>query len=143
MTRSRLLCCALLAVGLAACKPAQTPQATTPAPASTPPAQTPPSATGAPAEISDKQGVVIAASALAGDFEGNASTLVIEADGEYRQTLKAGGAELTSSGTWSPAGTGVMLLTPTDKAAQAVRFDVISADELRSQDGAYVFKRVH
>ncbi|WP_165394476.1 hypothetical protein [Pseudoxanthomonas winnipegensis] len=143
MTRSRLLCCALLAVGLAACKPAQTPQATTPAPASTPPAQTPPPATGAPAEISDKQGVVIAASALAGDFEGNASTLVIEADGEYRQTLKAGGAELTSSGTWSPAGTGVMLLTPTDKAAQAVRFDVISADELRSQDGAYVFKRVH
>ncbi|RZZ84309.1 hypothetical protein [Pseudoxanthomonas winnipegensis] len=143
MTRSRLLCCALLAVGLAACKPAQTPQATTPAPASTPPAQTPPPATGALAEISDKQGVVIAASALAGDFEGNASTLVIEADGEYRQTLKAGGAELTSSGTWSPAGTGVMLLTPTDKAAQAVRFDVISADELRSQDGAYVFKRVH
>ncbi|WP_337052218.1 hypothetical protein [Pseudoxanthomonas sp. USHLN014] len=143
MTRSRLLCCALLAVGLAACKPAQTPQATTPAPASTPPVQMAPPATGAPAEISDKQGVVIAASALAGDFEGNASTLVIDADGEYRQTLKAGGAELTSSGTWSPAGTGVMLLTPTDKAAQAVRFDVISADELRSQDGAYVFKRVH
>jgi len=143
MTRSRLLCCALLAVGLAACKPAQPPQATTPAPASTPPAQTPAPATGAPAEISDKQGVVIAASALAGDFQGDSSTLVIEADGEYRQTLKAGGAELTSSGTWSPAGTGVMLLTPTDKAAQAVRFDVISADELRSQDGAYVFKRVH
>lgn len=143
MTRSRLLCCALLAVGLAACKPAQTPPATTPAPEATPPAQTTAPVTSDAAEISDRQGVVIDAHALAGEFEGNASTLSIEANGDYRQTLKAGGTELTSSGTWSAAGTGVMLLTPTDKAAQAVRFDVISADELRSQDGAYVFKRAH
>lgn len=144
MTSSRLLLYALLASGLiTACKPAASPEASVPAslPAVEPKASAP-ATTAAPVEVSDKDGVVIAARALAGDFEGNNSTLVIDADGAYRQTLKAGGAELTSSGTWTAASPGVMLLDPTDKAAQEVRFDVVSADELRSQDGTYVFKRM-
>jgi len=138
-------------LALAACKPAQPPQASTPqtdaaataAPGSTVPGTDASAAVDqAPgAEVSDKEGVVIDSKALAGDFEGNGSTLVIEADGGYTQTLNAGGAQLSSSGTWSAAGPGVLLLDPQDKAAQDVRFDVVSADELRSQDGTYIFKR--
>ncbi|WCE03319.1 hypothetical protein [Pseudoxanthomonas sp. JBR18] len=94
-------------------------------------------------EVTDQAGRVIDAKALAGTFEGNGSQLEIAADGTYRQTLKAAGAELTSDGTWASAAAGVMLLDPNDKAAQDVRFDVVSADELRSQDGTYTFKRAH
>lgn len=134
-------------IALAACKPAEPPpdsapqaQTTAPAPAGgTDAASVVDNA--APAEVTDKSGVVIDRKALAGDFEGNASTLVIDADGAYTQTLNAGGAQLSSSGTWSAAGPGVLLLDPQDKAAQDVRFDVVSADELRSQDGTYTFKR--
>jgi len=70
-----------------------------------------------------------------------AATLILEADGAYTQTLNAGGAQLSSSGTWSAAGPGLLLLDPQDKAAQDVHFEVVSADELHSQDGTYTFKR--
>jgi hypothetical protein len=141
---------AAITLSVTACKPAESPQASTPP-------QTDAAATSAPtapgtdatsavdqapaAEVTDKAGVVIDSKALAGEFEGNASRLVIEADGTYTQTLSAGGAQLSSSGTWSPAGPGVLLLDPQDKSAQDVRFDVVSADELHSQDGTYTFKR--
>ncbi len=142
---SLLTTAALLA--LAACKPAEPPQASAP-PQATKPTSTVPGTDAATAvdqapaaEVSDKDGVVIDSKALAGDFEGNGSKLVIEADGGYTQTLNAGGTQLSSSGTWSAAGPGVLLLDPQNKAAQDVRFDVVSADELHSQDGTYTFKR--
>jgi hypothetical protein len=149
LLRLSLLSAAVLA--LAACKPTQSPQASTPpqtdAVATSAPAAPGTDATSAvdqapAAEVTDKAGVVIDSKALAGEFEGNASKLVIEADGAYIQTLSAGGAQLSSSGTWSAAGPGVLLLDPQDKAAQDVRFDVVSADELHSQDGTYTFKRM-
>lgn len=139
-----------VALALAACKPADAPQASTPpqTEATTTPAATTPGtdATSAvdqapAAEVTDRTGVVIDAKALAGEFEGNGSTLILEADGAYTQTLNAGGAQLSSSGTWSAAGPGLLLLDPQDKAAQDVRFEVVSADELHSQDGTYTFKR--
>lgn len=146
MTVLRLpLLAVTVALALAACKPADAPQASTPPQTET--ATTP--GTGATsavdqapaAEVTDKAGVVIDAKALAGEFEGNGSTLILEADGAYTQTLNAGGAQLSSSGTWSAAGPGLLLLDPQDKAAQDVRFEVVSADELHSQDGTYTFKR--
>lgn len=147
MTVLRLpLLAVTVTLALAACKPADAPQASTPPQTET--ATTPgtgaTSAVGqAPAaEVTDKAGVVIDAKALAGEFEGNGSTLILEADGAYTQTLNAGGAQLSSSGTWSAAGPGLLLLDPQDKAAQDVRFEVVSADELHSQDGTYTFKRV-
>lgn len=152
MTVLRLpLLAVTVALALAACKPADAPQASTPpqTKATTTPAATTPGtdATSAvdqapAAEVTDKAGVVIDAKALAGEFEGNGSTLILEADGAYTQTLNAGGAQLSSSGTWSAAGPGLLLLDPQDKAAQDVRFEVVSADELHSQDGTYTFKRV-
>lgn len=151
MTVLRLpLLAVTVALALAACKPADAPQASTPpqTKATTTPAATTPG-TGATsavdqapaAEVTDKAGVVIDAKALAGEFEGNGSTLILEADGAYTQTLNAGGAQLSSSGTWSAAGPGLLLLDPQDKAAQDVHFEVVSADELHSQDGTYTFKR--
>lgn len=152
MTVLRLpLLAVTVTLALAACKPADAPQASTPpqtkattTPAATTPGTDATSAVGqAPAaEVTDKAGVVIDAKALAGEFEGNGSTLILEADGAYTQTLNAGGAQLSSSGTWSAAGPGLLLLDPQDKAAQDVRFEVVSADELHSQDGTYTFKRV-
>ncbi|AER56044.1 hypothetical protein DSC_06965 [Pseudoxanthomonas spadix BD-a59] len=151
MTVLRLsLLAVTVALALAACKPADAPQASTPpqTKATTTPAATTPGtdATSAvdqapAAEVTDKAGVVIDAKALAGEFEGNGSTLILEADGAYTQTLNAGGAQLSSSGTWSAAGPGLLLLDPQDKAAQDVHFEVVSADELHSQDGTYTFKR--
>jgi hypothetical protein len=145
----RTLFLALSLSALAACKPAEAPQASAPPQAEA-------AATNAPgtdatsavdqapaAEVTDQAGVVIDSKALAGEFEGNDSKLAIDADGSYTQTLNAGGAQLSSSGTWSAAGPGVLLLDPQDKAAQDVRFDVVSADELHSQDGTYTFKRTH
>lgn len=148
MTPLRLsLLTAAAVLALAACKPAEPPAASTPpqpdAAATTTPATDAVSAVDqAPAaEVTDKDGVVIDSKALAGEFDGNGSKLMIEDDGTYTQTLNAGGAQLSGSGTWSAAGPGVLLLDPQDKAAQDVRFDVVSADELRSQDGTYTFKR--
>ncbi|WDS36448.1 hypothetical protein [Pseudoxanthomonas sp.] len=150
MTPLRLsLLTAAAVLALAACKPAEPPAASTPAQADA-------AATTAPAndfitavdqapaaEVTDKAGVMIDSKALAGEFDGNGSKLMIEADGSYTQTLNAGGAQLSSAGTWSAAGPGALLLDPQDKAAQDVRFDVVSADELHSQDGTYTFKRTH
>lgn len=155
MTMLRLsLLTATVALALAACKPADTPQASAPpqaeeaAAGSTAPAAPTPATDAASAvdqapaaEVTDKAGVVIDAKALAGAFEGNGSTLILSADGTYTQTLNAGGAQLSSSGTWSAAGPGLLLLDPQDKAAQDVRFEVVSANELHSQDGTYTFKR--
>lgn len=149
MTPLRLsLLTAATALALAACKPAQPPPPPPPAATGAAPAATVSGtdATGAvdqapAAEVTDRDGVVIDARALAGDFEGNGSRLVLEADGAYTQTLDAGGAQLSGSGTWSAAGPGVLLLDPHDRAAQEVRFEVVSADELHSQDGTYTFRR--
>lgn len=148
MTPLRLsLLSAAAALALAACKPAEPPASTT-APATdasataTPSADAPTADGQAPAaEVTDQAGVVIDRKALAGDFEGNGSRLVIQADGTYTQTLNAGGAQLSGSGTWSAAGPGLLLLAPQDQAAQQVRFEVVSADQLHSQDGTYTFKR--
>ncbi|SEK87575.1 hypothetical protein SAMN05428989_0984 [Pseudoxanthomonas sp. GM95] len=136
---------ALTVLALAACKPAEPPAASPPADTSTAAIPGTDAAVAVDkalaAEVTDKAGVIIDRKALAGEFEGNNSKLVIEADGAYTQTLSAGGAQLSSTGTWSAAGPGALLLDPTDPAAQDVRFDVVSADELHSQDGTYTFKR--
>lgn len=145
----------LLALSLAACTPA-----TPPAPAAdTAPAQRAPAAaadaaaatTGnvtaevdnaaAPA-LSAADGSALDTKAFAGRFGDKDSVLALDANGGYRQELKAGGASLATQGTWTPDGPGQVLLDPEDKAAQDVRLQIVSLDELRSQDGTLVFKRL-
>jgi len=86
MTVLRLsLLAVTVALALAACKPADAPQASTPPQteaATTPGTDATSAVDQAPAaEVTDKAGVVIDAKALAGEFEGNGSTLILEADG--------------------------------------------------------------
>ena len=80
--------------------------------------------------------------AIAGSFSDGESVLDLRADGSYVQTLNAGGASISSDGTWSGSGGKGLLLDPNSKSAQDVSFEVVSNDELRTDNGTRVFRRV-
>lgn len=80
--------------------------------------------------------------ALAGRFGDGESVLELRADGSYVQTLQAGGNTISADGSWSAAGGDGLLLDPNSKSADDVHFQVVSNDELRSDDGTRTFNRV-
>ncbi|HEX7801915.1 MAG TPA: hypothetical protein VF471_04070 [Pseudoxanthomonas sp.] len=81
--------------------------------------------------------------AIAGNFSDGESVLELRADGSYVQTLNVGGSAISSDGNWSGAAGGKgLLLDPNSKSAEDVRFDIVSNDELRTDNGTRVFKRV-
>lgn len=80
--------------------------------------------------------------AIAGNFTDGESVLELRADGSYMQTLNAGGSSISSDGTWSGEGSKGLLLDPSSKSAADVRFDIVSNDELRTDNGMRIFRRV-
>ena len=80
--------------------------------------------------------------AIAGSFSDGESVLELRADGSYVQTLNAGGGSISSDGTWSGTGSKSLLLDPNSKSAKDVAFEIVSTDELRTDNGARVFRRV-
>lgn len=80
--------------------------------------------------------------AIAGNFSDGESVLELRADGSYVQTLNAGGGSISSDGTWSGTGSKSLLLDPNSKSAKDVAFEIVSNDELRTDNGARVFRRV-
>ena len=80
--------------------------------------------------------------AIAGSFSDGESVLELRADGSYVQTLNAGGGSISSDGTWSGTGSESLLLDPNSKSAKDVAFEIVSNDELRTDNGARVFRRV-
>lgn len=125
----------------AACTPQQPPA--TPAASEAPaPAPAPPADRALDqASLMDAKGNTLSAQMLAGTFVEADSELVLLADGTYRQTLTTAGAQLSSDGVWIPAGRSSIALTPTDTDGQTVRFTLVSADDMRSQDGVHHFRR--
>jgi len=80
--------------------------------------------------------------AIAGSFSDGESVLELRANGSYVQTLNAGGGSISSEGTWSGQGGKGLLLDPSSKSAEDVSFDIVSNDELRTDNGMRVFKRI-
>ncbi|HET6783939.1 MAG TPA: hypothetical protein VFH12_08910 [Pseudoxanthomonas sp.] len=80
--------------------------------------------------------------AIAGSFTDGESVLELRADGSYVQTLNAGGSSISSDGTWSGKGGKGLLLDPSSKSAEDVSFEIVSNDELRTDKGMRVFRRV-
>ena len=80
--------------------------------------------------------------AIAGSFSDGESVLELRADGSYVQTLNAGGGSISSDGTWSGTGSKGLLLDPNSKSAKDVAFEIVSNDELRTDNGTRVFRRV-
>ena len=80
--------------------------------------------------------------AIAGSFSDGESVLELRADGSYVQTLNAGGGSISSDGTWSGTDSKSLLLDPNSKSAKDVAFEIVSNDELRTDNGARVFRRV-
>ncbi len=80
--------------------------------------------------------------ALAGRFSDGSSLLELRPDGTYVQTLTIEGTPLKASGTWSAAGPAALLLDPDSKSAEDTEFMVASNDELNSEDGTLVFRRI-
>lgn len=80
--------------------------------------------------------------AIAGNFSDGESILELRADGSYVQTLNAGGGSISSQGTWSGQGDKSLLLDPSSKSAEDVGFEIVSHDELRTDKGMRVFRRV-
>jgi len=80
--------------------------------------------------------------AIAGNFSDGESVLELRADGSYVQTLNAGGGSISSDGTWSGTGSKSLLLDPNSKSAKDVAFEIVSNDELRTDNGVRVFRRI-
>ncbi|KAF1707302.1 hypothetical protein [Pseudoxanthomonas sacheonensis] len=143
----RTFCLLAITAALAvACKreePAAAPQpATVTAPAAAPEAN-PVDATSVvdntPATI---ETATVDSKAIAGSFSDGESVLELRADGSYVQTLNAAGVAVSSDGTWSGHGGNGLLLDPSSKSAEDVSFEIVSNDELRTDKGTRVFKRV-
>lgn len=146
MTQRTPILLALVLVLASACKPA--------APVATPePAAAPPQAAASPANPVDATAVVdntaasgagpavVDSKAIAGRFGDGESVLELRADGAYVQTLAAAGNVISSDGSWSATGKG-LLLDPNSKSAEDVRLVVVSNDELSMDDGKHVFRRI-
>ena len=135
----------VIALGVAvACKrtePAAEPQS---APAATPAASevNPVDATSVIDNTPAAADSAVDSKAIAGSFSDGESVLELRADGTYLQTLNAGGSSISSDGTWSGTGSKALLLDPNSKSADDVTFDIVSNDELRTDNGARTFRRV-
>jgi hypothetical protein len=147
MKNMRTFC--LLAVTLTlviACKrdePAAAPQPTSVAAPATAPDANPVDATSVVDNTSAATApAVVDSKAIAGSFSDGESVLELRADGSYVQTLNAGGGSISSDGTWSGTDNKGLLLDPNSKSAKDVAFEIVSNDELRTDNGARVFRRV-
>jgi len=81
---------------------------------------------------------------FAGTFAAEGTTLDLAADGSYTMTVRAesAAADLRTSGTWSAEDDGKrILLDPDSKSEQDRVYAVVSADELKAEDGVQVLKR--
>jgi hypothetical protein len=139
----------LLALTLAAavaCKREEPAAASPPAPAAATaaaPEANPVDATSVVDNTPAAEAAAVDSKAIAGNFSDGESVLELRADGSYVQTLNAGGSAISSDGNWSGAAGGKsLLLDPNSKSAEDVRFDIVSNDELRADNGMRVFKRV-
>ncbi len=142
----RTFCLLALIVAVAvACKreePAAAPQpAAEAAPAAAPEAN-PVDATSVVDNTPAAEAATVDSKAIAGSFSDGESVLELRADGSYVQTLNAGGSSISSDGTWSGKGSKGLLLDPSSKSAEDVSFDIVSNDELRTDKGTRIFKRV-
>jgi hypothetical protein len=141
----RTFCLLALTAALAvACKreePVAAPQ-----PAATPTAATEANPVDATSVVDNTPAVAEAATvdskAIAGSFSDGESILELRADGSYVQTLNAAGNSISSDGTWSGKGSNSLLLDPSSKSAEDVSFEIVSNDELRTDKGTRVFRRV-
>lgn len=93
------------------------------------------------AQVDAASGARLDGKSLAGKFSDGESVLELRADGSYVQTLQIAGSAIDSDGHWAPDGKHAVKLDPNSKQAEDVRFDVVSADLLKSADGRE-FKRV-
>lgn len=146
MTNMRIFCLLAVTLGLAvACKreePAAPEPASVAAPA-TAPETNPVDATSVVDNTSAATAAAVMDSkAIAGSFSDGESILELRADGSYVQTLNAGGGSISSDGTWSGTDSRGLLLDPNSKSAKDVAFEIVSNDELRTDNGARVFRRV-
>jgi len=145
MTNRTLILLALAVTLATACKreepaaPAEPAATPTAAPAST---ANPVDATSVVDNTSAAGAAAVDGKAIAGNFSDGESVLELRADGSYLQTLNAGGGSISSDGTWSATGSKDLLLDPSSKSAQDVSFEIVSNDELRTDNGARVFRRV-
>lgn len=142
----RIFCLLAVTLTLAvACKreePATTPQ---PASAAAPAAAAEANPVDATSVIDNTPATADAAldsKAIAGSYSDGESVLELRADGSYVQTLNAGGGSISSEGTWSGTDSNSLLLDPNSKSAKDVAFQIVSNDELRSDNGTRVFRRV-
>ncbi len=132
----------------AATSASTTPDTSAPA-ASTAPASTiaapasvaPPATVAAPAPA---EPAAFDAQAFAGTYTAPGARLDVTAQGGYRLSVHAesANADLVSTGTWTadPDAKHV-LLQPDSKDEPAQRFEVVSKDELRTQDGSRTLRR--
>ena len=82
--------------------------------------------------------------AFAGTYAAPGTTLHVTADGNYRMSVHAqsAGADLETSGTWTAdADARHVLLDPNSKSEADQRFEIVSHDELRSEDGSRILHR--
>ena len=134
----------LILAAAVACKREEPAVAPPPAPATTAaPEANPVDATAVVDNTPAAEAAAVDSKAIAGNFSDGESVLELRADGSYVQTLNVGGSAISSDGNWSGvAGGKSLLLDPNSKSAEDVRFDIVSNDELRTDNGMRVFKRV-
>ena len=137
---------ALILAAAVACKREEPAVAPPPAPAATTaaaPEANPVDATAVVDNTPAAEAAAVDSKAIAGNFSDGESVLELRADGSYVQTLNVGGSAISSDGNWSGvAGGKSLLLDPNSKSAEDVSFDIVSNDELRTDNGMRVFKRV-
>lgn len=145
MTNRTVILLALAVTLTAACKreepaaPAEPAAASTAAPANT---ANPVDATSVVDNTPAADAATVDSKAIAGSFSDGESVLELRADGSYVQTLNAGGGSISSEGTWSGQDGKGLLLDPGSKSAEDVGFEIVSNDELRTDKGTRIFKRV-
>jgi hypothetical protein len=137
---------ALILAAAVACKREEPAVASPPAPAAATtaaPEANPVDATAVVDNTPAAEAAAVDSKAIAGNFSDGESVLELRADGSYVQTLNVGGSAISSDGNWSGAAGGKsLLLDPNSKSAEDVSFDIVSNDELRTDNGMRVFKRV-
>lgn len=136
---------ALTAASAVACKreePVAAPQPTEVATPAAAPGANPVDATSVVDNTPAAEAATVDSKAIAGSFSDGESVLELRADGSYVQTLNAAGSSISSDGTWSGKGSKGLLLDPSSKSAEDVSFEIVSNDELRTDKGTRIFRRV-
>jgi hypothetical protein len=132
-----------LAVAVACKREEPEPVATSPSASVVAPEANPVDATSVVDNTPAAEAAAVDSKAIAGSFSDGESVLELRVDGSYMQTLNIGGSAISSDGNWSGATGGKsLLLDPNSKSAEDVRFDIVSNDELRTDNGMRIFKRV-